>query len=87
MGGVCNVEADSMMNTMRYIIITGAAGHLGRAFTLSVSKFSNCIIIDKDSDKLSELFLQLDKKKGQVHEQICVDLKSKKIAKLCSIIW
>ena len=70
-----------MMNKMRYIIITGAAGHLGRAFTLSVSKFSNCIIIDKDSDKLSELFLKLDKK-GQVHEQICVDFEIKKDRKV-----
>ena len=53
-----------MMNNMRYIIITGAAGHLGRAFTLSVSKFSNCIIIDKDSDKLSELLCNLTKKRS-----------------------
>ena len=43
------------MSDMKYVVITGAGGHLGQAFAISASKFSNCIILDKDSEKLDKI--------------------------------
>ncbi len=66
------------MSDMKYVVITGAGGYLGQAFAISASKFSNCIILDKDSEKLSNIYNTLNTENGQVHEQICVNFESKR---------
>lgn len=59
-------------------VITGATGHLGRAFTLAIAKLgASCILIDKDITKLQQLLNQLENHTGETHMMYCCNLENK----------
>ena len=58
------------------LLLTGATGHIGRAFAKEVSSFSSLILVDNDDDQLNELHDILSKKTVHKHYVINCDLSS-----------
>ena len=58
----------------RTVVITGAAGHIGRAYALKASMTASCILIDRDTDPLEAVMASLNTDAGQSHRIMHCDL-------------
>jgi NAD(P)-dependent dehydrogenase (short-subunit alcohol dehydrogenase family) len=56
------------------ILVTGATGHIGRAFAKEVSSVSSLILVDRDDDQLHELHASLSTTSENSHHAINCDL-------------
>ena len=63
-----------MNDPSRTVVITGAAGHIGRAYALKASMMASCILIDRDTDPLEAVMASLNTDAGQSHRIMHCDL-------------